>query len=207
MTIPNPVLMGLAALVTIPMLWSEAASPAPVGEAAPNFSLKDANGQTHTLSDLKGKYVVLEWVNFGCPFVRKHYNSGNMSSLQKAYTAKNVVWLSICSSAPGKQGYFEGEELKAEIATMKAVPSAYLLDSDGTVGRLYAAKATPTMFVIDPKGTILYGGAIDNIPSTSLDDVPKARNYVKEALDLALAGKSVEITSSKAYGCSVKYKD
>jgi hypothetical protein len=199
--------MGLAALLTIPMLSSEAASPASVGEAAPDFSLKDASGQTHTLSALKGKYVVLEWVNFGCPFVRKHYESGNMPSLQKAYTAKNVVWLSVCSSAPGKQGFFEGKELAAEISHMKASPSAYLLDPDGTVGRLYAAKSTPTMFVIDPHGTIIYGGAIDNMPSTNVDDVPRARNYVKEALDLALAGKSVEVTSSRAYGCSVKYKD
>lgn len=207
MTMRNTIVMGFAALVTIPMLSSEAASPPPVGEAAPSFSLKDANGQTRTLSDLKGKYVVLEWVNFGCPFVRKHYESGNMPSLQKAYTAKNVVWLSICSSAPGKQGFFEGKELTEKISDMKASPSAYLLDPDGTVGRLYAAKATPTMFVIDPQGTIIYGGAIDNIPSTNVDDVPKARNYVKEALDLALAGKSVEVTSSSAYGCSVKYKD
>lgn len=207
MTMRNTIVMGLAALVTIPMLSSEAASPAPVGETAPDFSLKDAKGHTHTLSDLKGKFVVLEWVNFGCPFVRKHYESGNMPSLQKAYTAKNVVWLSICSSAPGKQGFFEGKELTEKISNMKASPSAYLLDPDGTVGRLYAAKATPTMFVIDPQGTIIYGGAIDNIPSTNIDDVSKARNYVREALDLALAGKSVEVTSSRAYGCSVKYKD
>ncbi len=207
MTMRNTIVMGLAALVTIPMLSSVEASSPPVGEAAPDFSLKDAKGQTHTLSDLKGKYVVLEWVNFGCPFVRKHYDSGNMPSLQKTYTAKNVVWLSICSSAPGKQGYFEGGELTEKMSTMKASPTAYLLDPDGTVGRLYAAKATPTMIIIDPHGTVIYGGAIDNMPSTNIDDVPKARNYVKEALDLALAGKSIEVTSSRAYGCSVKYKD
>jgi hypothetical protein len=200
-------MFALAALVSIRVLCSYAAVPAEAGKPAPDFSLKDAKGQTYTLSDLKGKYVVLEWVNFGCPFVRKHYNSGNMPSLQKTYTAKNVVWLSVCSSAPGKQGYFETQELTEAISTMKASPSAYLLDPDGTVGRLYDAKATPTMFVIDPHGTVIYGGAIDNIPSTNVDDVAKARNYVKEALDLALAGKHIEVTGTRAYGCSVKYKD
>jgi hypothetical protein len=199
--------MSFAALFWISLVPSFAASPPAAGETAPDFTLKDSNGRTYRLSDLKGKYVVLEWVNFGCPFVRKHYSSGNMPSLQKFYTAKNVIWLSICSSAPGKQGYFEGEELKAEITKMKAVPSAYLVDPDGTVGRLYAAKTTPTMFVIDPRGTIIYGGAIDDIPSTNPDDVQKARNYVKEALDLAMDGKSVQVTTSKSYGCSVKYKD
>ena len=197
--------ISLAALFFISTEASRALPPAVAGEPAPDFTLKDSDGQTYTLSAFKGKFVVLEWVNFGCPFVRKHYNSGNMPSLQKTYTAKNVVWLSICSSAPGKQGYFEGEELKAKIADMKAAPSAYLLDPGGTAGRLYAAKTTPTMFLIDPNGTIIYGGGIDNIPSTDIDDIPKARNYVKEALDLALAGKSVEVTSSKSYGCSVKY--
>jgi hypothetical protein len=203
----NILFIGIAALLAIPMVSSYAASPATVGRSAPNFSLKDATGRTNTLADLKGKYVVLEWVNFGCPFVRKHYLSGNMPSLQKTYTARNVVWLSICSSAPDKQGYFEGDALTEEISVMKAAPSAYLVDPDGTVGRLYAAKTTPTMFVIDPRGTIIYGGAIDNIASTDVDDIPKARNYVKEALESAFAGKNIEVTSSKSYGCSVKYKE
>jgi hypothetical protein len=196
----------LAALVCT-TFTSHAAIPPTAGEPAPAFTLIDADGRSHSLSDLQGKYVVLEWVNFGCPFVQKHYHSGNMQALQKAYTARDIVWLSICSSAPGKQGFFEGDELKEKIQSMKAAPSAYLVDPEGAVGRLYGAKTTPTMFVIDPHGTIIYGGAIDNIPSTNVDDIPKARNYVKEALDLALAGKKVELVSSRSYGCSVKYKD
>jgi len=200
-------LASLIGLALLPFSFSTASPSATPGTSAPGFTLKDADGKAHTLSDLKGKYVVLEWVNFGCPFVRKHYKSGNMSTLQKEYAAKDVVWLSICSSAPGKQGFFEGADLKEAIESNNAAPTAYLLDPEGTVGRLYAAKTTPTMFVIDPKGTILYGGGIDDIPSTDLDDVAKARNYVREALDLAMTGKSVEVTSSKSYGCSVKYAD
>jgi len=174
-------------------------------QLAPEFVLKDVAGKAYKLSDLKGKYVVLEWVNFGCPFVQKHYKSGNMPSLQEFAREKKVVWLSVCSSAPGKQGFYEGEALTNEMKQMNCVPTAYLSDPDGTVGRLYGAKATPTMFVIDPNGTIIYGGGIDDIPSTDVDDVAKARNYVKEALELALTGKKVEVSTSKAYGCSVKY--
>jgi peroxiredoxin len=199
--------MFVLILSLLPAGLSHAATPPAAGEAAPGFTLQDANGRSHSLSEYKGSYVVLEWVNFGCPFVRKHYASGNIPALQKEYTAKKVVWLSICSSAPGKQGFFEKEELKKQIAAMKAAPTAYLLDPEGTVGKLYAAKTTPTMFVIDRKGIILYGGAIDNIPSTDPDDIAKARNYVKEALDHAMAGKAIEVTSSKSYGCSVKYKE
>ena len=193
-----------ALLFLIPLL-SIAGSPPSPGESAPDFTLKDSGGTSRSLSDYRGKYVVLEWVNFGCPFVQKHYNSGNMPSLQRTYTAKNVVWLSICSSAPGQQGYFEGEELAARIASMNAAPSAYLVDAEGRVGRLFAAKSTPTMYVIDPRGKIVYGGGIDDIASTNPEDIAKARNYVREALDLSLAGKSVEVSSSRAYGCSVKY--
>lgn len=190
----------------IPLTLFGGASPSP-GETAPNFTLKDSNGKARSLSDFRGKYVVLEWVNFGCPFVQKHYHSGNMPSLQKTYTAKEIVWLSVCSSAPGKQGYFEGGELKGQIARMNGAPSAYLLDPEGKVGKLYAAKTTPTMYVIDPEGKILYAGGIDNIPSADPDDIPKARNYVREALDLSLSGKNVEVTTSRSYGCSVKYAD
>jgi hypothetical protein len=200
-----PTLLLLILTSIIPSLTFSADPAAEVGRPAPEFSLKGADGTNHSLPDLRGKYVVLEWVNFGCPFVQKHYRSGNMPSLQKYSKEKGIVWLSICSSAPGNQGYFDGERLKGEISGMNAVPAAYLIDADGKVGRLYGAKATPTMFLVDPKGIILYGGAIDNIPSTDIDDVARARNYVKEALDLALAGKSVAVTSSKAYGCSVKY--
>jgi hypothetical protein len=190
----------------IPLSLFAGASPSP-GDTAPNFTLKDSNGKTRSLADFKGKYVVLEWVNFGCPFVQKHYHSGNMPRLQKTYTAQDIVWVSVCSSAPGKQGYFEGEELRSQIARMKGAASAYLLDPEGKVGKLYAAKTTPTMYVINPEGKIVYGGGIDNIPSADPDDIPKARNYVREALDLSLAGKNVEVSTSRSYGCSVKYAD
>jgi hypothetical protein len=191
------------ALAAIPT--STAVLPAAVGQSAPEFTLMDHEGKTHSLSGFKGKFVVLEWTNFDCPFVRAHYNSGNMPSLQKTYTEKGVVWLSICSSAPGNEGYWEGDELRSRMERMKSTPSAYLVDAEGTVGRLYAAKTTPTMYVVDPGGILIYAGGIDDTPSTAVDAAPKARNYVREALDLAMAGKPVEVTYSRAYGCSVKY--
>lgn len=179
----------------------------PAHRAAPDFALTDALGKTRKLSDYKGKFVVLEWVNYDCPFVRKHYGSGNMQKLQKEYTDKGVVWLSINSSAPGKQGRFTGEELAHRMAEFKVHPTAYLQDPDGAVGKLYKAKTTPTLFVIDPQGDVLYGGAIDDHPSTDQEDVPKARNYVSETLDAALAGKPVPVASTVSYGCAVKYAD
>jgi hypothetical protein len=193
-------------VLTVISLFTGFAPPmAAVDQNAPDFVLKGVDGKNYRLSDLKGSYVVLEWVNFGCPFVQKHYRSGNMPALQKFAKEKGVVWLSVCSSAPGKQGYFEGDALKSEMRQMNCMPTAYLPDPEGTVGRLYGARATPTMYVIDPRGNIIYGGGIDDIPSTDVNDIPKARNYVKEALELALSGKRVEVSTSKAYGCSVKY--
>lgn len=184
----------------------EAASPQAVaGQPAPLFALEDAAGKDHSLADFKGKFVVLEWVNFGCPFVRKHYGSGNMQSLQAAYTEKGVVWLSICSSASGKQGHFEGEALKEQLAEEKIKASFYLLDPDGQVGQAYGAKTTPHMYVIDPAGKLIYAGGIDDIPSADVEDIPKAKNYVRLALDAALAGQPVETATSQPYGCSVKY--
>lgn len=177
-----------------------------VDESAPDFTLTDSNGAKHSLSDFKGKWVVLEWVNFGCPFVRKHYESGNMQNLQKTYTGKGVVWLSICSSAPGMQGYFEGEELKTEIMKHNSHATAYLVDADGTVGRMYEAKTTPHMYIINPKGVLVYAGGIDNIASTDKDDIAKATNYVKETLDAGFAGNEITVKGSRPYGCSVKYK-
>lgn len=177
-----------------------------IDQAAPDFKLTDASGKDHSLSDFKGKWVVLEWVNFGCPFVKKHYGSGNMQSLQKTYTGKDIVWLTICSSAPGKEGYYEGEELTEKIKNSNAVPTAYLIDSDGKVGKMYEAKTTPHMFIVNPEGKLAYAGGIDNIASTDKDDIKEATNYVKEALDAALAGKAIAVKSSKPYGCSVKYK-
>lgn len=176
-----------------------------VGKSAPNFTLTDTYGKSHSLSDFKGKFVVLEWVNFGCPFVVKHYGSNNMQSLQKKYTAKNVVWLSINSSAQGKEGYFTADEVNTKIKEQKGAATHYLLDTDGKVGKMFDAKTTPHMFVIDPSGKLIYAGAIDDKASTDQADVKTAKNYVSQALDEAMAGKEVSTKSVKAYGCKVKY--
>jgi peroxiredoxin len=176
-----------------------------VGAKAPDFTLTDVKGQKHSLSSLKGKHVVLEWVNYDCPFVRKHYGSGNMPSLQKVYTGKGVVWLAINSSAPGKQGNFAPAEIESRSKQHGAAFSAYLLDNDGAVGRAYGAKTTPHMYVIDPSGTLVYAGGIDDMPSTDPEDVKTAKNFVRLALDETLAGKPVSVGSSQPYGCSVKY--
>jgi len=193
-------------LITLFILSSQLFAGPKLNEPSPDFKLLDSNGKEHTLSEYKGKLVVLEWVNFGCPFVRKHYNSGHMQKLQNLYTAKDVVWLSICSSAEGKQGYMgSNEEINAKLAEEDHKATAYLIDSNGDVGRLYGAKTTPHMFVIDKNGILVYDGAIDNKPSTNLDDIAIADNYVVDVLDQLLAGKSVEARRTSSYGCSVKY--
>ena len=175
------------------------------GEEAPDFTLTDSKGISHKLSDFRGKFVVLEWLNHDCPFVRKHYGSGNMQKLQKDYTSKGVIWLSIISSAPGKQGHRTGPQADADTKDKHAAPSAVLLDPAGEVGQKYEAKTTPHMFVIDKEGKVLYAGAIDSINSTNPADVAKAENHVRQALDAALAGKPVPTPQTKPYGCSVKY--
>jgi len=196
-----------AALAAVALLASArtAAADAVVGQAAPAFTLTGTDGKAHSLSEFQGKYVVLEWVNHDCPFVKKHYGSGNMQKLQKKYTAEGVVWLSINSSAPGKQGNFPPAEADALTKEKKASPTALLLDPDGTVGKAYGAKTTPHMYVIDPKGTLVYAGGIDDKPSTDAADIAGARNHVDQALSEALAGKPVTVASSTPYGCSVKY--
>ena len=176
-----------------------------IGKAAPGFKLTDTNGKTHQLSDFKGKYVVLEWLNYDCPFVKKHYGSGNMQSTQKKAEAKKAVWLSIVSSAKGKQGNYAAAELNKMSEERKATPTAILVDEDGTVGHLYDAKTTPHMFIINPKGTLIYKGAIDDKASTDAEDIKGAKNYVLMALDEATAGKNVTDSSTKPYGCGVKY--
>ena len=176
------------------------------GAMAPDFTLTDAAGKSHTLSSYQGKWVVLEWVNYDCPFVKKHYGSGNMQKLQKAALDKGAVWLSINSSAPGKQGHFEGAALAKRIADAKAVPAAYLIDTEGKVGMEYKAKTTPTMFVINPEGKVVYAGAIDDKASTDQEDVATAKNYVTAALEAGMAGKAVQTSSTQSYGCGVKYK-
>lgn len=173
--------------------------------AAPDFKLTDTMGKSHSLSDYKGKYVVLEWVNYECPFVKKHYSDGNMQGLQKSLTEEGVVWLSINSSAEGKQGYYSANEVNQIIENSKAVPTAYLLDTDGTVGKQYAAKTTPHMFVINPEGILIYQGAIDSIPSFDPADIKAADNYVMKALYEAKASQVVSNQTTQPYGCSVKY--
>jgi peroxiredoxin len=176
-----------------------------IGKKAPDFTLPDTNGKKLSLANFKGKYVVLEWYNPDCPFVGKHYKSGNMQGLQKEFTSKGVAWISIDSSAPGEQGNYPPQKLN-EIGTQQgAAWTALLMDPDGKVGRLYGAKTTPDMYVINPEGVLVYKGAIDNKRSTDLADVKTATNYVKVALQEAMTGKPVSTTATQPYGCSVKY--
>jgi peroxiredoxin len=177
------------------------------GEPAPAFAALDIAGKIVRLGDYAGRTVVLEWTNDGCPFVGKHYNSGNMQTLQQKYTGAGVVWLTIASSAPGEQGYVTPADAKADLARWHAAPTDFLLDPDGVVGRLYDARATPHMVVIDRAARIVYMGAIDDTPSTRLADVKTAHNYVTAALDAIAAGQPVAIASTRAYGCSIKYKE
>ena len=195
---------ALATLFSSAIAVSVAAAPV-VGQPAPGFSVKDSSGKTHSLADYKGKIVVLEWLNHECPFVGKHYGSGHMQKLQKAYTGKGVVWLSVNSSAAGKQGHVTPDQANSLSAQKGAAASAVLLDPEGTVGRAYAAKTTPHMFVIDTAGTVAYQGGIDDTPSTDQADVKTAKNYVQAALEALLAGQKVETPSSPPYGCAVKY--
>jgi len=178
----------------------------PVGSSAPDFSLTDAKGKAHSLSEYKGKYVVLEWFNPECPFVKKHYGSGNMQKLQEEYTGKGVVWLTIDSSAPGTEGNLTAEQAQKKITEWKTRQTALLLDPEGKAGRAYGAKNTPDMIVINPEGKIVYEGAIDSKATPNPLDIPNSTNYVKVALDESMAGKSVSTSSTKPYGCSVKYK-
>ena len=176
-----------------------------IGSAAPDFSLPDADGKTQTLSQYKGKTVVLEWNNPGCPFVQKHYSSGNIPKQQADATTAGVVWLTINSGASGKQGHLDTQGAQAFIAQYHAAPSAYLFDGDGKVGHLYGAKTTPHMYIIDASGTLRYMGGIDSIPSTDKDDLAKATQYVPQALAELKAGNPVSIATSEPYGCGVNY--
>jgi peroxiredoxin len=183
-----------------------AADSPPVGSSAPEFSLSDAKGKSHSLADYKGKYVVLEWFNPECPFVKKHYGSGNMQKLQQEFTSKGVVWLTIDSSAPGLEGNMTAEQASSTINSWKTHQTALLLDPEGKAGRAYGAKNTPHMFVISPEGKIVYEGAIDSKATPNPADIPTSTNYVKTALDEAMAGKPVSNANTRPYGCSVKYK-
>ncbi len=190
-----------AALLTV-----VSAAQVKVGDPAPAFTAADSHGQTQRLEQYRGKYVVLEWHNQGCPFTKKHYSSGNMQGLQKEWTAKGVVWFTVISSAPGADGYVTPDEENAYVSQVHAAPSAVLLDPDGKLGHMYNAKTTPHMFVIDPQGKVIYEGAIDNRPTPDPDDVKGAENYVSDALLASMAGKTVNPAYTRPYGCSVKYQ-
>jgi peroxiredoxin len=192
-------------LLCLPLALAAASAQAKVGDPAPAFSLVDTNGREHALGDFKGKIVVLEWFNHDCPFVKKHYDSGNMSGLQSRYTGKDVVWLSINSSAPGKQGNYPPEKANELSSEKKSAATYVLLDPEGTVGRLYGAKTTPHMYVIDGAGVLRYEGAIDSVSSTDKDDIAGATNYVAAAVDALKGGKPVDPSVTQAYGCAVKY--
>jgi peroxiredoxin len=176
-----------------------------VGETAPDFTATDSNGRSHTLSEYRGKFVVLEWHNRDCPYTHKHYASGNMERLQQKWTARGVEWFTVISSAPGKQGYVTADEENAYVREVHAVPTAVLLDPQGKLGRLYEAKTTPHMFIIDPGGKLIYDGAIDDKATTDTSDIAGAHNYVDAALTAAMAGQPVEVSVTRPYGCSVKY--
>jgi len=189
----------------ISLLLVVSASAVRIGEPAPTFTATDSSGNTQRLSDYKGKFVVLEWHNQGCPYTKKHYESGNMQRLQKEWTGKGVVWFTVISSAPGKQGYVTAAQENEYAKRMNASPTAVLMDQQGALGHLYGAKTTPHMYIIDPSGSLIYNGAIDDHPTADQSDISGSKNYVSAALEQAFSGKPVTTASTTPYGCSVKY--
>ena len=177
-----------------------------VGQAAPDFTLNDADGKAVKLSDFRGRHVVLEWTNPGCPYVRKHYDSGNMPATQREAVGKGVVWLSINSTEKGSYEYMEPGKLVAWQKERNSAPTHVLLDEEGTTGRAFGARTTPHMYIVDPQGRLVYAGGIDSIPSSNPADIQRATNYVKQGLSEALAGKPITAATTRPYGCSVKYK-
>lgn len=199
-------ILGAVALATAAHLTAQApASPVQVGGNAPAFTLPDTQGKNHRLADFRGKYVVLEWTNADCPFVKKHYVNGDMQKTQAWAKDKGVVWLTVLSSAPGQQGHLEAAAANDLMKKHGFKAAAKLLDPAGTVGKSFGARTTPHMFVINPEGKIIYMGAIDDKRSTDPADIAGARNHVRAALEEAMAGKAVSVPSTQPYGCSVKY--
>ena len=192
-------------IVSLVMLQMNVHAAVNIGQPAPDFSGVDSNGKTHSLSQYKGKTVVLEWTNHDCPYVRKHYDSNKMQNLQKSATDNGEVWLSIISSAPGKQGHVSGTAANDLTASRNAAPTAVILDEKGEIGRMYAAKTTPHMYIVDKQGTLAYMGGIDSIPSKDADDIEKATNYISTALNEIAGNKPVSQAITRPYGCSVKY--
>jgi hypothetical protein len=201
------VMLSALALMGASLYWlpGPVRASAQVGQPAPAFAGTDSQGRVHRLTDYRGKTVVLEWTNHDCPYVRKHYGSGNMQQLQRQAAADGVIWLTIISSAPGKQGHVTGRQADELTRSRGAAPHAVLLDERGEIGRLYAAKTTPHMYIIDPRGTLVYMGGIDDRPSADPADIPAARNHVAMALAELKAGKPVSQAVTRPYGCSVKY--
>ncbi len=199
------IMMAPAARAAEDVATTAVTTPSGIGAPAPDFTGTDADGKTLKLSDFRGKTVVLEWTNHQCPYVRKLYDTNTMQDLQKDATAKGVVWLTINSSAKGKQGFTEAQDAKAVMAREKSAETARILDHDGTIGKLYDAATTPHMFIINGEGILVYAGAIDDKPSVSHSTVRDANNYVKAALDDLAAGRPVQTATSKPYGCGVKY--
>ena len=186
---------------------AQALDNAVVGQPAAAFTVTDVKGRTVNLADHRGKWVVLEWFNHGCPYTKKHYNSDNMQALQRDYTAKGVVWIAVVSSGPGKQGWHASNaEADQVMSEKKASPSFVIRDTAGTLGRLYGARTTPHLYAIDPKGVLRYAGAIDDKPSPAPGTVPGAKNYLKAALDAGLANQPIAISMTQPYGCDVKYQ-
>jgi peroxiredoxin len=184
---------------------ADSSAQARLGAPAPNFSLSDSNGRSVSLSDFKGKTIVLEWTNHECPYVRKHYSGQNMQALQKKWTAQGVVWLTVISSHPGAQGFVHGLEANKLTEDRGAAPTAVLLDPKGGVGRNYGAQVTPQMYVITGDGALVYMGGIDDKPTTRLEDLKTAKNFVDAALSEVVAGKPVSVKTSRPYGCTIKY--
>ena len=195
----------LLSTAMIMMMGGQAFAAPVIGEAAPEWTGIDSHGVQHSLSDFKGKTVVMEWTNNGCPYVRKHYDSGNMQALQKEATDKGIVWITVASSAEGKQGHLTPEETNDLMAKEGSNATARILDPEGTIGHAYEAKTTPHMYVINPDGVLVYNGAIDDDPSFKTDGIKTAKNYVKAAWKAVAAGDSIETAATQPYGCSVKY--
>jgi peroxiredoxin len=191
----------LSALLMTTSAWS-----AKVGAPAPAFTGTTSQGKPVSLSDYKGKFVVLEWHNKECPYVKAHYESKQMQKLQKEWTKKGVIWLTINSSAQGKQGFVSNKEAEAQLKKDHSEPTAYVIDPEGKIGTLYSAQTTPHMFVINPEGNLIYNGAIDDHETTDKKTVPNSKNYVSAALTEAMEGKAVSQPTTRPYGCGVKYK-
>ncbi|MEM9387020.1 MAG: redoxin domain-containing protein [Pseudomonadota bacterium] len=198
----NIAMVGALALTACGM----AAAGVEIGAPAPDFTLESSDAATVSLADYRGQYVVLEWTNHDCPYVRKHYESGNMQALQREATEQGITWLTIISSAPGKQGHVDAAQANSLTASRDAAPDAVLFDSNGDVGNAYAAKTTPHMYIVDPQGRLIYQGGIDDKPTSRKADIETATNYVRKALGEALAGEQVVNAVTRPYGCSVKYK-